>query len=74
MELGVFTEFGSRAGMRDATAFDGSRGRVKAAEDLGLDAGWTSVSAWVDGGRHMPHERVLRSRRRFAERVVASLG
>ncbi|HYB42115.1 MAG TPA: LLM class flavin-dependent oxidoreductase [Candidatus Methylomirabilis sp.] len=40
MELGLFTEFESPAGMSHATAFDESLAQMRAAEELGLDAVW----------------------------------
>ena len=35
--------------------------------------GFTTLSAWMNMGGHIPHARVLRSMRLFAERVVPRL-
>ncbi|MBI4611519.1 MAG: LLM class flavin-dependent oxidoreductase [Candidatus Rokubacteria bacterium] len=35
--------------------------------------GFTTLSAWMNMGGHIPHERVLRSMRLFAERVIPRL-
>jgi len=40
MEFGLFTEFASPPGVREAAAFDESLGQMKAAEEMGFDAVW----------------------------------
>ena len=35
--------------------------------------GYTSLSVWMNSGGQMPHERVMRSMRLFADRVMPGL-
>ena len=40
MEWGLFTEFECPADISEATAFDASMARMRAAEDVGIDVVW----------------------------------
>ena len=74
MEFGLFTEFQAPAGRTDSAAFDESMTQMRLAEDLGYDAVWPPRRApWMSPGGHIPNERVTRSMKLFAERVIPRL-